>query len=438
MASIVCFSLPLTISPALTTTPDHHALCSTFPRHGPRTHRSHRSTLQHPHVTACTPQFIESPDGVHSAAQPSTHDHHGYLPCESASSSDSTLNPTYDAGGGGGGGVGDGGVNNSNRGDSGGGNSGDDEDSSSPGGDDANSFSLSLPDDMKAALAYGSLTREALRRYHDALKRPFLRLLLAIPAFRSRFLADPQFLFKLLVQEVVGNGTALAGEIAVRGHDIVHELEYVASDLIVGTVIEAAFVWLLTPTLTLPPAASASWLSRYLASLPAHAFQHASALQSFSATQRVASFVYGAAQYAAIGFAGGVVGTAITYALLELRKQVDPAYSPARPMPPVIPNSLGWAAFMGVSCNTRFQLVEGLELAVAKLFARSSKSLVNGGIVALRFANNYYGGVQFVQFFRAIGLHATGDDEDHGDGMKPESSGEGQSVVPVIKPAAQQ
>lgn len=430
MSSIICFLHPLTFSPAFSTL-NHHAPCCTFPPHCspfPQTRRSHRSNLRHAHITASTPHFIESPDGVHSAAQLSSHNDYAY---ENASS-DSRLNPAYDAGGGGGGG--DGGVNNSNRGNSG---SGDGKGSNSPGEDDANSFSLSLPDDMKAALSYGSLTREALQRYRDALKRPLLRLLLAIPAFRSRFLADPQFLFKLLVQEVVGNGTALAGEICVRGHDIVHELEYVASDLIVGTVIEAAFVWLLTPTLTLPTAASASWLSRYIASLPAHAFQPASALQSFSATQRVASFVYGAAQYAAVGFAGGVVGTAITYALLKLRKQLDPAYSPARPMPPVIPNSLGWAAFMGVSCNTRFQLVEGLELAVAKMFAGSSESLVNGAIVTLRFANNYYGGVQFVQFFRAIGLHATGDEEDHGDGIKPESS-EVQSGAPLIKPAAQQ
>lgn len=275
--------------------------------------------------------------------------------------------------------------------------------------DDVNPNDESLPEDMKAALLFGSLTRDALNRYYKAMKNPVIKLLLGIPAFRSRFLMDASFLFKLLVQEVIGNGTALASEIVVRGKDIVHEVEYVASDLIVGTVIEAAFVWLLAPTLSLPNTASTSAISRYISSLPAHIFQPSNAVRSFTTAQRVISFLYAAMQYAAIGFAGGVVGTAITYALLEARKRIDKNYSPFRPMPPVIPNSAGWAAFMALSSNTRFQLVEGLEMGVAKLLSGTSRALLNSVIVTLRFINNYWGGVQFVQFFRAIGLHATGE-----------------------------
>lgn len=54
-----------------------------------------------------------------------------------------------------------------------------------------------------------------------------------------------------MVQGVIGNGTEPIGEIKVRLKDIEHALEYVASDLIIGTVIEAAFLWLLAPTLVL-------------------------------------------------------------------------------------------------------------------------------------------------------------------------------------------
>lgn len=236
---------------------------------------------------------------------------------------------------------------------------------------------------------------------------------MAIPAYRTRALADSSFLFKLLVQELIGNGTALASEIAVRAEHLMDELEYVASDLIVGTVVEAAFVWILAPTLSLPPtaSASASSLARFLSSLPSHVFQPSTALKTFTLSQRVASFFYAAAQYTVIGFAAGVVGTAITYALLEGRKALDPSYKPLRPLPAVLPNSLGWGVFMGVSSNTRFQVVEGIELAIANAFKRTATPVVNGSIIALRFANNYWGGVQFVQFFRFLGLHATDEHE---------------------------
>lgn len=325
-------------------------------------------------------------------------DDQGAVLLESSSNSGASATPDYDSDGGNGGG---GGVRGGSFG-SGGGRS----DSNDDPADD------SLPEDMKAALLYGSLSRDAISRYYKALRNPLIKLFLSVPSFRSRFLMDSSFLFKLLVQEIIGNGTALASEIAVRGKDIANELEYVASDLIVGTVIEAAFVWLLAPTITLPNSASSSIIAKYFSSLPASIFQSSTAVQSYSILQRLVSFFYAAAQYAAIGFAGGVIGTAITYALLETRKKLDKDYKPLRPMPPVIPNSLGWAAFMAVSSNTRFQVVEGLEMGAARLLRKTSQSLVNYTIIALRFINNYWGGVQFVRFFRAIGLHATGDEGD--------------------------
>lgn len=238
-----------------------------------------------------------------------------------------------------------------------------------------------------------------------------MKLALAIPAFRTRFLADSAFAFKLLVQELVGNGTALASEIAVRGKDIVHELEYVASDLIIGTVIEAAFVWVLAPTVRVPPA-NVGAIARYIASLPSHVFQPSTQLRTFSMSQRVAAYWYAAGQYAIMGFLGGVIGTAITYGILEARKRFDSAYKPERPLPAVIPNSIAWGAFLAFSSNTRFQIVEGMELAFARMAAGRATSAVNSGIVLLRFANNYWGGVQFVQFFRFLGLHAVADDNE--------------------------
>lgn len=269
-----------------------------------------------------------------------------------------------------------------------------------------------LPDDIRIALASGVLSKDSLARYYAALGNPLTKLCLSIPAFRSRFLADSAFVFKLLVQELIGNGTALASEIAVRGKDIVHELEYVASDLIVGTVVEAAFVWLLAPTLPLPTSGQSA-IAKYFSSLPANVFQRSTAMQHFSLSQRAVSFFYAGAQYAIIGVVAGIVGTAITYGIIESRKYLDKSYKPERPLPAVLPNSAGWGTFMAVSSNTRFQIVEGMELGIAQMFAARGDGFVNSGIIALRFANNYWGGVQFVQFFRYLGLHATGENDEH-------------------------
>lgn len=213
-------------------------------------------------------------------------------------------------------------------------------------------------------------------------------------------------MFKLLVQEVIGNGTALLSEIAVRGKDIAHELEYVASDLIVGTVVEAAFVWLLAPTLPTLIKANAGPLKAFLARLPAHVFQPSTAAQQFSPLLRVAALVNAGMQYAVIGFGAGVVGTAITYGLVEGRRRLQKGYEPERSLPAVVPNALAWGAFMGVSSNVRFQLVEGVEVVLGRVLSGNVRNLC---VVGLRFGNNYWGGVQFVKFFRWLGLHEVGE-----------------------------
>lgn len=355
---------------------DGHALC------GARNIRARIS---------CSAQSLDSPDESHSwrsgASRSFRHSR------EEASDEPAARTSIY----------GGGGDDSSSGSGGGGGFSGDSRDSGASPDD-------SLPEDLRLALANGLLSKEALSRYHKAIKNPLMNFFMTIPSFRTRFLADSAFAFKLLVQELVGNGTALASEIAVRGKDIVHELEYVASDLIVGTVVEAAFVWLLAPTMALPNA-SAGGLRNYLAALPSNVFQQATAAQSFTLSQRAVTFFYAGAQYALIGFVAGLVGTAITYGIIEARKQLDKTYKPERPLPAVIPNSAAWGAFMAVSSNTRFQVVEGMELGIARLATGRAQPVVNAGIVALRVANNYWGGVQFVQFFRYLGLHATGEED---------------------------
>jgi Protein RETICULATA-related len=282
------------------------------------------------------------------------------------------------------------------------------------GGSDDQGNDEPLPDDLSRALAAGTLGSEMVARYKafSRSRNPIARFLIAIPAFRTRILADPGFLFKLMVQELVGNGTALASEMVVRGKEIVNELEYVASDLIVGTVVEAGFVWLLAPRLASTSAVlNPGALTRFFESLPANAFEASTALRTYSVPLRMASFVNAGLQYAAIGMVAGVVGTAITYGLVASRKRFDSSYVPERPLPPILASSAGWAAFMAISSNTRFQAVEGIERLLHGILHSSGAqgAMLKSAIVALRFGNNYWGGVQFIKFFRLLGLHAVAE-----------------------------
>lgn len=269
-----------------------------------------------------------------------------------------------------------------------------------------------LPEDLSWGLRNGTLDEGVLMRWKESVRGGgLMSLLMNWGEFRRRMLADERFFFKLMSQIVIGNGTSLMGEIQVRGKDIADEAEYVAADLIVGTVVEAAFVWILAPMIRKAPRGGVGGgkrvVEKFLNSLPANAFEVAAKGKSFSIAQRIASFFYAGAQYAAVGLGAGVVGMGITYALIESRKALDKSFEPKRPMPDLWGSSVGWAAFMAISSNTRFQIVEGLETALARSLAGKADMALKASIIALRFGNNYWGGVQFVQFFRYLGLHAT-------------------------------
>lgn len=271
----------------------------------------------------------------------------------------------------------------------------------------------SLPDDLKRAIQTGVISRSTLSYFLLQLQNPFLGWALRIfQPLRNRVLADKDFLYKVLVQEIVGNGTALIGEVMVRKKEILDEMEYVLSDMVVGLVVEATFVWLLAPANpfpTLQKTSSSRGLANIISKLPANMFEASSPSRTYNIYQRCLSFLWAGIQYSVIGIGAGLVGTGLTYGMLQLRKQFQPNYRIRRRLPPIIANSLGWGAYMFLSANPRFQLVEGLERLCGIIFAQKLGWLLKFCIFVLRFGNNLYGGIQFVQFFRTLGLQSTDD-----------------------------
>ena len=61
--------------------------------------------------------------------------------------------------------------------------------------------------------------------------------------------------------------------------------------------------------------------------------------------------------------------------------------------------------FLAVSSNTRYQIINGLERVVeASLVAKRVPPVAMAFTVGVRFANNIYGGMQFVDWARWSGV----------------------------------
>ncbi|XP_031496111.1 protein RETICULATA-RELATED 3, chloroplastic-like [Nymphaea colorata] len=216
-----------------------------------------------------------------------------------------------------------------------------------------------------------------------------------LEGWRSRVRADPQFPFKVLMEELVGVSACVIGDMASRPDFGLNELDFVFSTLVVGSILNFVLMYLLAPTAAASPS-SGLFASVFSGCPKSHMFEPG----PYNLIQRSGTVIYKGVVFAAVGFVAGLVGTAISNTLIALRKQMDPAFDPQNKAPPTLLNALTWATHMGVSSNLRYQTLNGIEF----LLARWLPSLAfRGSVVALRCANNVLGGASFVLLARLTG-----------------------------------
>ncbi|KAJ7295834.1 hypothetical protein O6H91_Y160900 [Diphasiastrum complanatum] len=219
--------------------------------------------------------------------------------------------------------------------------------------------------------------------------------------WRARVRADPQFAYKVLMEEVVGLGACVLGDMASRSNFGLNELDFVFCTLVVGSIVNFSLMYLLAPT---SAAACVSQLPGLFASCPpGHMFEPG----MYSVIDRAGTFVYKGTVFAAVGFAAGLVGTAISTLLLQVRKTVDPDFVPQNNPPPTILNAATWALHMGLSSNFRYQALNGLEFALAKVL---NPATFKASVIATRGLNNLIGGTSFVMLARLTGSQKAGAD----------------------------
>lgn len=216
-----------------------------------------------------------------------------------------------------------------------------------------------------------------------------------IRGWDARVRADPQFVFKVLMEEIIGVGMCVIGDMATRPNFGLDELDLVFSTLVVGSILNFTLMYMLAPTAA--SGAVASKLPGIFASSPSgHMFETG----SYSLLERFGTFVYKGTQFAGVGFFAGLVGTGISTLLINARKKVDPDFVSQNASPPVLLNALTWAAHMGLSSNSRYQSLNGLEFALAKVLSPAPFKIF---VPVLRGLNNVLGGASFVALARLTG-----------------------------------
>ncbi|KAL6523624.1 Protein RETICULATA-RELATED 3, chloroplastic [Orobanche gracilis] len=137
---------------------------------------------------------------------------------------------------------------------------------------------------------------------------------------------------------------------------------------------------------------------------------------SYSLLSRFGTFVYKGALFAAVGFAAGLAGTAISNGLIKTKKKMDPNFETPNKPPPTVLNATTWAIHMGLSSNFRYQTLNGIEYLLAKGFP---PFLFKTSVVVLRCMNNILGGMSFVVLARLTGSQSVEGGEVSGveDGL---------------------
>ncbi|GAB2300793.1 Protein RETICULATA-RELATED 3, chloroplastic [Dionaea muscipula] len=218
---------------------------------------------------------------------------------------------------------------------------------------------------------------------------------LLIKGWKSRVAADPQFPFKVLMEELVGVTACVLGDMASRPNFGLNELDFVFSTLVVGSILNFALMYILAPTLG--SSSSSSALPWIFASCPSgHMFEPG----PYGLLDRYGTFVYKGIVFAGVGFAAGLVGTAVSNGLIAIRKKMDPNFETPNKPPPTLLNAFTWALHMGLSSNFRYQTLNGIEFVMAKAVP---PFVFKTSVLVLRCLNNVLGGMSFVVLARITG-----------------------------------
>ncbi|MBA0633325.1 hypothetical protein Godav_001944 [Gossypium davidsonii] len=276
---------------------------------------------------------------------------------------------------------------------------------------EAEARGVKLPSDMMDAAKSCGIRKLFLLRYLDLQGSiwPLGFLMKHCSMLRDRMLADPSFLFKVGTEVGIDSFCATFAEMKKRGDAFWLEFELYLADVLVGLVIDVALVGMLAPyaRFSQPSAASRGLfgsLQQACSALPSSVFEAERPGCTFSAKQRIATFFYKGVLYGSVGFGCGLVGQGIANLVMTTKRRIRKSDEDI-PVPPLLRTASLWGVFLAVSANARYQIINGLEqLVEASPVTKQVPPVAMAFTIGVRFANNVYSGMQFVDWAKWSGV----------------------------------
>ncbi|XP_071931203.1 uncharacterized protein [Coffea arabica] len=181
-------------------------------------------------------------------------------------------------------------------------------------------------------------------------------------AFIGRMIADPAFLYKLLLEQATTIGCSVWWEVKNRKERIKKEWDLALINVLTVTACNAIVVWSLAPCRSYGNTFRFD-LQNTLQKLPNNIFEMSYPMREFDLQKRVHSFFYKAAGLCMVGLTAGAVQGAVSN-LAATKKEGRLSVT----IPSVSTNALGYGAFLGLYANLRYQLLCGFDRAVVNYF----------------------------------------------------------------------
>lgn len=224
-----------------------------------------------------------------------------------------------------------------------------------------------LPLILRQAAQMGLFSSAALVRFMSMDVRPNVTRFVtrALPPSVSRevvgrLMADPAFMQKLVLEQMITVSASLLYEARVRGENFWKEIDLVALNTISLSLANAAVVYLVAPTRAAPAPARHEWQNA-LAKLPNNVFEGTTPLREYSTNSRVAAFFVKSAELCGVGMLAGAAQSALAQAAVAIRQKKDPGFQPSMPVPSVKQSAIGMAASWGLFANMRYQIISGFD-----------------------------------------------------------------------------
>ncbi|XP_023635958.1 protein RETICULATA-RELATED 1, chloroplastic [Capsella rubella] len=228
---------------------------------------------------------------------------------------------------------------------------------------------MDLPAGLRQAYEMGLVSSAQMVKFLAINARPTTTRMIsrALPqglsrAFVGRMLADPAFLYKLLLEQAATVGCSVWWEVKNRKNRIKEEWDLALINVLTVSACNAAAVWLLAPCRSYGNTFRFD-LQNTLQKLPNNLFEMSYPLREFDLQKRFHSLFYKAAELSILGLATGTLQGSLSNFLAGKKKN-----RVSVTVPSISTNALGYGAFLGIYANLRYQLLCGFERSVSSHF----------------------------------------------------------------------